>query len=96
MMMASVAGIFVLFAFMVYSIVSGSMSILLTIFLFIGLFILLIVLITFFALGFARPAFRGSNIEEMTKACGACGHTINITDLSCPKCMTIQSGLQKK
>jgi hypothetical protein len=97
MMLLSIGGILAAIMLFIYlMITSDGGSIFLYIFGLMGLFVVMIILVIFFALRFSRPAFRGSNIENMTKACGACGHTIGITELTCPRCLTIQSGLPKK
>jgi hypothetical protein len=64
-------------------------DIMITIFTYLGLVMLFVFLGVFFLIKYAK-ANNYSAQSELTKKCISCGTVIGITEMSCPRCFTLQ------
>ncbi|MDR0334482.1 MAG: hypothetical protein LBH69_01160 [Methanomassiliicoccaceae archaeon] len=94
---ASIVAMVIVFGAFIVTLVSGDIfygevtvaSILITIFLFLGLILLCVFLFVFFLMKYAKSKGNTAYVE-LTKKCISCGTTIGVTELSCPRCFTLQ------
>jgi len=94
---ASIVALVAVFIYFIVTLASGSLfmsdvtvaKILITIFAFLGLIMLCVCLMIYSLIKYARSKDTSVQQELMTK-CISCGATIGITELSCPRCFTLQ------
>jgi len=94
---ASIIGMVAAFIFFVIALASDELyskdpsvlDILLPIFLYLGLVMLFVFLLVYSLIKYDKSK-RHTQYEELTKKCISCGTTIGLTELSCPRCFTLQ------
>jgi len=64
-------------------------DILITIFMFVGLIMVFVILMVYSLIKYSSAGTHSAR-PDLTKQCISCGTTIGITELTCPRCFTLQ------